>query len=38
VNWSLRKRAEQALGGYVGDLSSVRNSIDIARRLIESAQ
>ena len=33
---SLRKRAEQALGGYVGDLSSVRNSIDIACRLIES--
>ena len=35
---SLRKRAEQALGGYVGDLNSVRNSIDIACRLIESAQ
>jgi hypothetical protein len=35
---SLRKRAEEALGGYVGDLSSVRNSIDIACRLIESAQ
>jgi hypothetical protein len=35
---SLRKRAEQALGGYVGDLTSVRNSIDIACRLIESAQ
>ena len=35
---SLRKRAEQALGGYVGDLSSVRNSIAIACRLIESAQ
>lgn len=35
---SLRKRAEQALGGYVGDLSSVRNSIDIACRLIESTQ
>lgn len=35
---SLRKRAEQALGGYVGDLNCVRNSIDIACRLIESAQ
>ena len=34
---SLRKRAEQALGGYVGELNSVRNSIDIACRLIESA-
>jgi len=34
----LRKRAEEALGGYVGDLNSVRNSIDIACRLIESAQ
>ena len=35
---SLRKRAEQALAGYVGDLNSVRNSIDIACRLIETAQ
>ncbi len=35
---SLRKRAEQALADYVGDLYSVRNSIDIACRLIESAQ
>jgi hypothetical protein len=35
---SLRKRAEQALAGYVGDLNSVRNSIDIACRLIESAR
>ena len=35
---ALRKRAEQALGGYVGDLNSVRNSIAIACRLIESAQ
>jgi Nucleotidyltransferase of unknown function (DUF6036) len=35
---SLRKRAEQALGGYVGDLNSVRNSIDIACRLIETAR
>jgi hypothetical protein len=35
---SLRKRAEQALAGYVGDLNPVRNSIDIACRLIESAR
>jgi len=35
---SLRKRAEQALVGYVGELNSVRNSIAIACRLIESAQ
>jgi len=35
---SLRERAEQALAGYVGDLNSVRNSIDIACRLIESEQ
>ena len=35
---ALRKRAEQALGGSVGDLNSVRNSIDIACRLIETAQ
>ncbi len=35
---SLRERAEQALAGYVGDLNSVRNSIAIACRLIESAQ
>jgi hypothetical protein len=35
---SLRKRAEQALAGYVCDLNSVRNSIDIACRLIESAR
>jgi hypothetical protein len=35
---SLRKRAEQALAGYVGDLNPVRNSIAIACRLIESAR
>lgn len=35
---SLRKRAQEALAGYVGDLDSVRNSIDIACRLIESAR
>ncbi|HXK27031.1 MAG TPA: BREX-1 system phosphatase PglZ type A [Candidatus Binatia bacterium] len=29
---------ESALGGYVGDLNPVRNSIDVACRLIESAR
>jgi len=32
---ALRRRAEAALGGYVGDLDSVRTSIDVACRLIE---
>lgn len=31
----LRERAEEALAGYVGDLGRVRNSIDIACRMIE---
>ncbi len=35
---SLRKRAEQALGGYVGDVDPVRASIDIACRLIDSVR
>jgi len=34
---SVRKRAEEALGGYVGEVGSVRTSIDIACRLIDSA-
>lgn len=33
---ALRKRAEEALGGYVGDIASVRTSIDIACRLIDA--
>lgn len=33
----LRQRAEEALGGYVGDLASLRTSIDIACRMIEQA-
>jgi hypothetical protein len=33
---ALRRRAEAALGGYVGDLDSVRTSIDVACRLIEA--
>lgn len=35
---SLRKRAEEALGGYVGYVDSVRTSIDIACRLIDSVR
>jgi hypothetical protein len=35
---SLRKRAEEALGGYVGDQEYVRTSIDIACRLIDSVR
>lgn len=35
---SLRKRADEALAGYVGDLNSVRNSIAIACLLIDSAR
>lgn len=33
---SLRKRAEEALTGYVGDVSSARTSIDIACRLVDA--
>jgi len=33
---SLRSRAEDALGGYVGDLAPVKTSIDIACRLVEA--
>lgn len=32
---SLRKRAEQALPGYVGNTERVKNSIDIACKLVE---
>lgn len=34
---SLRKRAEEALGGYVGNVGSVRASIDVACRLVDAA-
>ena len=34
----LRKRAEEALGGYVGSVDSVRTSIDVACRLIDSVR
>ena len=33
---SLRKRAGEALGGYVGRLDSVRTSIEVACRLVEA--
>jgi hypothetical protein len=33
---SVRRRAEEALQGYVGDAASVRTSIDIACRLIDA--
>ena len=35
---SLGKRAEEALGGYVGDLASIRTSIDLACNVVEAAQ
>ena len=35
---SLRRRATEALGGYVGDLESVRMSIGVACRLLEAAK
>lgn len=35
---SLRKRAQEALAGYVGDTNAVRASIDVASRLIEAAR
>lgn len=33
---SLRKRASEALGGYVGELDTVRTTIEIACRLIDA--
>jgi hypothetical protein len=33
---SLRRRAQQALGGYVGRLESVRTSLDAACRLVDA--
>ena len=35
---ALRKRAEEALGGYVGDVAGVRTSIDLACKLVEAAR
>lgn len=34
---TLRVRAEEALGGYVGKVEMVRNTIDIACRLVDAA-
>jgi hypothetical protein len=34
----IRKRADEALGGYVGRVNDARISLDIACRLIEQAQ
>lgn len=35
---SLRKRAEEAIGGYVGDTAALKTSIDLACRLVDAAQ
>jgi hypothetical protein len=34
---AMRQRAEQAVGGYIGDLNRLRNSIEIAVRILEDA-
>lgn len=34
---ALRRRAEEALGGYIGDLDSVRTSIGLACRVVDAA-
>ena len=35
---ALRRRATEALGGYVGDLDSVRTSIDLACRIVDESR
>ena len=35
---TLRQRAEKALGGYVGNLETVRTSIDIACRVVDAVR
>jgi hypothetical protein len=35
---ALRERAEEAAAGYVGDLARLRNSIDIAGRIVEDVE
>ncbi len=35
---SVRERAQEALGGYVGEVGSVRSSIDVACRLIDTVR
>jgi hypothetical protein len=34
---ALRERAEEAMGGYVGDLDRLRTSIEIAARIVQDA-
>jgi len=34
---ALRKRAEQSMAGYVGDLERLRNSVEIAARIVQDA-
>jgi len=34
----LRERAEEAVGGYVGNLETIRKSIDIACRIVEDVE
>lgn len=35
---AVRERSQQALGGYVGDLERVRNSIEIVTRILEDTE
>ena len=35
---AVRKRAEEALGGYVGEMSRIKNSIKLACKLIDAVQ
>jgi len=35
---ALRRRAEEALGGYVGNLETLRKSIDIACKIVEDVE
>ena len=35
---ALRRRAEEALGGYIGNLESARRSIDLACRIVDAAR
>ena len=35
---ALRRRAEEALGGYIGNLESARTSIDLACRIVDAAR